>query len=279
MIIRSLISERWLYDGGVAFGVVPKSIWGLLYPADENNLVPMVNRLLLAETETRLILVDTGFGHKRDEKYYQYKYITERNDLDRLIRNAGFSVGDITDVYLTHLHDDHAGGAVIRENGVLKPLFPNASHWVSTTQYRWASHPNPRESASFFEENIGVLKDLGLLKFIGNEGIHAEGVEIKLFDGHTAGQMIPLFHTREGIVAYLADFIPSKTHIPLPYLASVDTQPLKAMEEKSAYLQEAVENRHLFYFEHDALNEMCRLEMTTKGVRGGESFNASDIWH
>ncbi len=278
MKIYSLITEEWHMDGGVAFGVVPRSIWGAQYPEKHDNLVPIVNRLLLAKTDDRLILVDAGFGNKRDEKYYQYKYITQRTGVEELVKSCGYSPVQVTDVIFTHLHDDHCGGAVNRTGDTYYPVFPNATHWLSAKQYQWATHPNARESASYFPDNIGILLEKDLIRLVEEPGEIIPGVEVLFTDGHTGGQMIPLFHTPEGIVAFLADFIPSKVHIPVSYLASVDIQPLKALEEKTAYLQKAHKEGHLLFFQHDFYNEMCRLTETPKGVRGGDSFSASTIW-
>ncbi|HRZ43209.1 MAG TPA: MBL fold metallo-hydrolase [Bacteroidales bacterium] len=278
MRIHSLISEFWHMDGGVAFGVVPRSIWGNQYPSGADNLIPIVNRILLAESDNRLILVDTGFGHKRDEKYYQYKYITQRNSLPALLNAQGFSPEEVTDVIFTHLHDDHCGGAVVHNGIGLVPQFPNATHWLSGRQYRWATEPNARESASYFHDNIDVLFQSGLITLVEEPGEIIPGVEVFFTDGHTGGQMIPLFHSLQGTVAFLADFIPSKVHLPVPYLASVDIQPLKALEEKTAYLKRALGEQHLLFFQHDYFNEMCRLSDTPKGIRGGESFTAASLY-
>lgn len=278
MRIYSLITEFWQMDGGVAFGVVPRSIWGNLYPANADNLIPIVNRLLLAESADRLMLVDSGFGEKRDEKYYQYKYITRRNSISVLLSDHGYTPEDVTDVIFTHLHDDHCGGAVIRDGSALVPQFPNATHWLSAKQYQWATEPNAREGASYFPDNIDVLLQRDLISLVDTPGEIIPGVEVFFTDGHTGGQMIPVFQSPHGPVAFLADFIPSKVHLPVPYLASVDIQPLKALEEKAIYLHRALNEQHLLFFQHDYFNEMCRLNDTPKGIRGGESFTAASLF-
>lgn len=277
MKIFSLVSESWHMDGGVAFGVVPKSMWSKLYPSDERNLVPLVNRLLLVETGNRLVLVDTGFGTKRDEKYYSYKYITHRSSLPDLIREKGYQPEEVTDVILTHLHDDHVGGAVYREGDRLRLTFPNAEHWVSQVHYQWAANPNPREAASFFRENIDPVEQAGKLRMVEQEGEIIPGIHVKMFHGHTGGQMLPFIETPAGTVAYMGDFIPSKVHIPVPYLASVDIQPLSALEEKKSYLPPALSKGHILFFEHDFYNECCRLISSEKGITGGDSALLSEL--
>jgi glyoxylase-like metal-dependent hydrolase (beta-lactamase superfamily II) len=278
MKLFSVITESWRMDGGVAFGVVPKSIWSKQYPSDEANLVPMVNRLLLVKTTDSLVLIDTGFGAKRDEKYYGYKYIFERTPLLDAIRGAGFSPDEVTDVIFTHLHDDHVGGAVEKALDGCLLVFPNAMHWVSAKQYEWATHPNPREAASFFPDNLQPIIDADKLRLVHLEGMLIPGIDVRMFDGHTGGQMIPFIHTPTGVVVFMGDVIPSKAHIPVPYLASVDIQPLIALQEKSDFLKEALENDYILYFEHDILHEACRLLKGEKGIVAGESLQVKDLF-
>lgn len=277
MKLFSIITESWRMDGGVAFGVVPKSIWSRQYPSDEANLVPMVNRLLLVKTADSLVLIDTGFGAKRDERYYGYKYIFERTPLLDAIKGAGFSPDQISDVIFTHLHDDHVGGAVEISSKGFSLVFPNAMHWVSAKQFEWAANPNPREAASFFPDNLQAIIDAGKLSLVHEEGELIPGIEVRMFDGHTGGQMIPFIHTPAGVVVYMGDVIPSKSHIPVPYLASVDIQPLVALREKSDFLEEALKNDYVLYFEHDMLHEACRLLQGEKGIVAGESVMMKDL--
>ena len=265
-------------DGGVAFGVVPKTIWGKYHDADENNLLPVVNRLLLVHVGNHLVLVDTGFGNKRNEKYYRYKYIEEQLSLADAIRGAGFAPEDVTDVLLTHLHDDHVGGAVELDGEHLQLVCHNARHHVSRKQLYWATHPNSREVASYFNDNIDPIAAAGKLNEVTEPAFILPGVEVIMVDGHTGGQMIPLIHTPKGIIAFMADFIPTRTHITLPYLASVDIQPLIALDEKKQYLERAVKENHVLVFEHDATNEACRLERNEKGIAAGEPVNLRELF-
>ncbi|MFO7723780.1 MAG: MBL fold metallo-hydrolase [Bacteroidales bacterium] len=279
MQLYSIITETWRMDGGVAFGVVPRSIWGKYYEPDEHNLIPMCNRLLLVRAGESLILIDTGFGNKRNEKYYRYKYIADQVPLIDKITGLGFNPDEVTDVIFTHLHDDHVGGAVVRDEAGDRLLFPNARHWISRKQFEWAVNPNPREAASFFPDNYEPMLHNGTLHLVDKPGELLPGVEVLFMDGHTGGQMIPLITTAHGVVAYLADFIPSKTHVPVPYLASVDIQPLLAMAEKEKYLARAFAEQHILVFEHDFYHEACRLEKGEKGIVAGASFRLSDIFH
>lgn len=277
MELFAIISEVWKIDGGVSFGVVPKTIWEASFEADENNLVTIANRLLLIKTENRLILINTGFGSKRDHRYYKYKYIQQRNNLSEAIQQVGFSAETVTDVIFTHLHDDHCGGAVeYNEKGEVALVFPNAMHWYSEQQYKWAKHPNMREAASFFSDNWEAIEKQGKQKFVNATGIYFPDISFRLFDGHTAGQIIPFINTPKGKLVYVSDFIPSAAHVPLAYIASVDTQPLLALKEKELFLNEAVKQDYVLFFEHDYQRECCTLQQTMKGVRVKDVFSLKE---
>jgi len=269
--ITPIIPEYWHMDGGVAFGVVPKGIWNKLYPSDENNNLRIVNRLLLVETSSRLMLINSGFGNKRHDKYYQFKYFSKKIPLSECIFKAGYRPEDITDVVFTHLHDDHCGGTTVRnpETGQSQPLIPGANYWISEKQWQWALNPNPREAASYFPDNLLPLENSGRLNLLSplDQPFANEQIELRHFDGHTSGQMIPLLTMNNKIYVYISDFIPSSVHIPLPYIAAVDIQPLITLKEKEAFLMEAVQGEYVLVFEHDAMSEACKVVFTDKGFQ------------
>ncbi len=279
MKLHAVNAENWKMDGGAVFGVVPRSIWQKLYPADENNLLPMKSRCLLIEVDDRRILIDTGMGRKQNEKYYKYKYLFGTDDLVLNISKLGYMPEEITDVIFTHLHDDHVGGATgYSETGELGFAFPQAMHYVSREQYEWAENPNPREAASYFDINYEPLNKAGRLKLLEREQRDFfPKIDLRFFDGHTRGQMIPVIDTPKGKVAFMADFIPSAAHIPLPYVASVDVEPLKALKEKEDFLKEALTGNYTLFFEHDYYNECCKLKETPKGIRMKEAFEISNM--
>ena len=269
MKIIPFITETWRIDAGVAFGVIPRTIWSRFYNVGEDNLMPIVNRCLLVENADRLVLIETGFGDKRDSKYYQYKYIVEKTSLAESIRNAGYEPYTVTDVILTHLHDDHCGGAVIlTESGDTEIVCPNAKHWVSRKQWESAMRPNKREAASYFADNIEPLFNAGLIHLVDREDEIIPGISVLLRDGHTAGQMLPLIHTPTQKWLYAADFIPSITHISPVWVASVDVLPILALEEKEAFLNTAVEENIGLIFEHDYYNEAAEIVKNIKGFEG-----------
>ena len=265
-------------DGGAMFGVVPKSMWNKINPADENNMCSWALRCLLIEDGDRLTLVDTGMGNKQDEKFFAHYYMHGDDTLEKSLAAHGFTTNDITDVILTHLHFDHCGGAIKREGDKLVPAFKDAIYWSNQRHWKWATEPNDREKASFLKENILPIEDSGQLRFIEK---HANdfppGIMIRQAFGHTEAMMLPQIKYKGRTILYMADLLPSAGHIPLPYIMGYDMFPLTTLTEKKSFLTEAQQNDYVLFFEHDPLIECCTLQMTEKGVRMKESFKLSDL--
>lgn len=266
-------------DGGAMFGVVPKTIWNKSNPADSNNLCTWAMRCLLIEDGKRLILVDTGIGDKQDEKFFSHYYLHGNTTLDTSLAALGFHRDDITDVFLTHLHFDHVGGAIKREGDKLVPAFKNAVYWSNAKHWDWAVNPNEREKASFLKENILPIQESGQLKFVEtHENVNfTEQISIRFVYGHTESMMLPLISYKEKQVLYMADLLPSVGHIPLPYVMAYDMFPLQTLTEKKIFLNEAVANNYVLFLEHDPVNECCTLQQTEKGVRLNETFKLSAL--
>jgi glyoxylase-like metal-dependent hydrolase (beta-lactamase superfamily II) len=263
-------------DGGAMFGVVPKSIWQKTNPADENNLCTWAMRCLLIEDGDRLILVDNGIGDKQDAKFFSHYHLHGSNTLQTSLKKAGYSAGDITDVFLTHLHFDHCGGGVKYVGEKLELVFENATYWSNADQWQWATKPNQREKASFIKENILPMQQSGHLKF-ADEKNSALPFAIFYASGHTDKMMIPKIKYKEKTICFMADLLPSIGHIPLPYIMGYDTRPLLTLEEKERFLVEAAKNEYILFLEHDAVNECCTVKQTEKGVRIERTFKLSEI--
>lgn len=276
MKLHTLNTGYFKLDGGAMFGVVPKTIWNKLNAADTNNLCSWAMRCLLIEDENRLILVDTGIGNKQDAKFFGHYYLSGDNNLNLSLAAAGFSANNITDVFLTHLHFDHVGGAVVRNGDKLIPAFPNATYWSNEQHWNWAINPNEREKASFLKENILPLEENGQLKFVHSPSF-TNNISIRFVHGHTESMMLPQITYKERTIVFMADLLPSTAHIPLPYVMAYDMFPLTTLEEKKAFLPEAVENNYVLFFEHDPVNECCDLQLTEKGIRVKNTFRLEDI--
>ena len=262
------------------FGVVPKSIWNKLNPADENNMCTWALRCLLIEVGDKKILVDTGMGNKQDEKFFRHYYIHGDDRLESSIAKHGFSNNDITDVFHTHLHFDHCGGSIVREDKELLPAFKNATYWSNEQHWKWATEPNDREKASFLKENILPIKQHASLAFAEVKdglSIFDKNITLRFAYGHTDAMMLPTIKYKGKTIVYMADLLPSIAHVPLPYVMSYDMFPLKTLAEKKLFLQEAVEKDFVLFFEHDPHVECCSLEQTEKGIRVKDTFKLADL--
>jgi len=285
MKIYPIETGNFKLDGGAMFGVVPKSLWNRTNPADENNMIDMSLRCLLIEDAKRLVLIDTGMGSKQSEKFFGFYDMFGNDTLDRSLQKLGFHRDDITDVFLTHLHFDHCGGSIQwnKEKTGYEPAFKNAKFWSNQDHWKWATEPNPREKASFLDENINPIKSSGQLNFIDipktdflkNSQL---GFDILFVNGHTDRMMIPHIQYQGKTLVYMADLLPTSGHVPLPYVMGYDTRPLITMKEKADFLQKAADENYYLFLEHDCYTEICTVKNTEKGVRLDGQFSFSDIF-
>ena len=278
MKLHVIEAGNFKLDGGAMFGVVPKSLWQRTNPADENNMCNWAMRCLLVEHEDRKILIDVGIGNKQDEKFFKHFFLSGDTDIEKALNNKGFSAEDITDVFLTHLHFDHCGGAIKRNaDGKLVTNFPNATYWSNERHWKWATEPNPREKASFLKENILPIKEAGQLSFLSEGEELIPGFGHFYANGHTDAMMIPKINLGARTLIYMADLLPSIGHIPLPYVMGYDMKPMITLKEKDAFLKEAEKNNYILFFEHDPINECCTLKQGNKYIEKDECFSLSDI--
>jgi glyoxylase-like metal-dependent hydrolase (beta-lactamase superfamily II) len=262
-------------DGGAMFGIVPKRMWEKLNPPDENNLCTWSLRCILIEMENHKILIDTGIGDKQDEKFRSHFEPHGENNLKKILEKKGINVEDITDVFLTHLHFDHCGGAVSRNlptgqagtEGVLFPTFPNATYWTNQTHYNWAMNPNGREAASFLKENFEPLMQQGVLKFVEEkENIELfKNIHIHFTFGHTESMMMVRIIHQDKTFVYCADTLPSHWHIGVPYIMAYDIRPIETLKEKEWLLNKAVTEGWYLIFEHDPNTECATVKKDERG--------------
>lgn len=279
MDLHVINTGNFKLDGGAMFGVVPKVMWEKLYPADEKNLCNWAMRCLLIVTENRRILIDSGIGDKQDEKFLSHYYLNGNDTLEKSLNAVGYSFDDITDNIISHLHFDHCGGSIRYNEDKTKliPSFKNATYWISKKQWDWATKPNRREKASFLKENIIPIQESGKLNLIETEVEIDDIIKLKLFDGHTDGQIIPIITYNEAKIAFMADLLPAVAHIPIPFVMSYDTRPLLTLKDKESFLNEALDKNYYLFFEHDLYNECCSLSLTEKGIRADKIYKLSEI--
>jgi glyoxylase-like metal-dependent hydrolase (beta-lactamase superfamily II) len=258
-------------DGGAAFGVVPKKVWQKRYPCNEENQCIISMRCLFIDTGEKLILIDAGTGDKQLEylKYYGFRGVI---DFDIELAKHGYSCNDITDVIFTHLHFDHCGGATKYniDKTEVKLVFPNATHWVGEAQWQNFLNPNVREADSYFKENMLPIFEAGKLELVAENKFVCPEVEIRLFNGHTVGQLVSYINLGDKTLVYVGDVIPLAANIPLAWISAYDTFPITAMDEKKTLLDEAVEKSQILFFEHDSYTECCTIATNYKKHKIGK---------
>ena len=282
MKLHILETGKFKLDGGAMFGVVPKRMWQKMHPADDDNLCTWQMRCLLVEDGNRKILIDTGVGTKQDDRFRSHFYPHDDIDFTQSLAQIGLTTEDITDVFLTHFHFDHVGGALKRDaKGSIVPVFPNATYWSNEVHYNWALNPNAREAASFLKENFVPMREQGILQMIDiQEGIKfSDNISLSFVYGHTEAMMLPYISLPSGnTLIYCADLIPSHHHIQMPYVMAYDLRPLETMKEKKILHDQASDGKHFLFFEHD-LDVACGFISKNENGRvvfGGE-VNIADI--
>lgn len=265
-------------DGGAAFGVVPKKVWQKRYPCDKDNFCTLHMRCLLVDTGDRRILIDAGTGDKQLKylAYYGFKGVI---DFESELGKSGYECSDITDVIFTHLHFDHCGGATRfgADGESVELVFPNATHWVSQTQWDNFMHPNVRESDSYFAENMIPISTTGKLKLVTENQMVCPELEIRIFNGHTVGQLVSYIKLGTKTLVYVGDVIPLAANVPLSWISSYDVFPLTAMEEKKVLLDEAADKEQILFFEHDAYTECCTVTANYKKHKIEKTFGLEEI--
>lgn len=280
MKLHTIDTGFFKLDGGAMHGVVPKSLWSKENPADENNMCNWAMRCLLVEDGNRLILIDNGMGTKQDAKFFGHYFLNGDASLEKSLDAKGFSLSDITDMFLTHLHFDHCGGSIRynKDRTKLETVFPNATYWTNETHWEWAVKPNAREKASFLKENILPIQESGQLKFLKEGEELIPGFKTWFTYGHTGAMMLPHISYKGKTVAFMADLLPSVAHIPLPWIMAYDVQPLKTLSEKEYFLPKAAKEEYILFFEHDGKNECCTVTETERGIRVKDKFSLDEYF-
>jgi glyoxylase-like metal-dependent hydrolase (beta-lactamase superfamily II) len=276
--LHSIQTGLFKLDGGAMFGVVPKPLWEKTNPADAQNKIEMCTRALLLVSKDKKILIDTGIGYKLSEKLNKiYDVDYSKYTLENSLREKGFSNEDITDVIITHLHFDHAGGNTFLKEDQILPSFPNAIYHVQEKHYAWAMNPTERDKASFFPANYEVLDEMKILNKINGDYEFDKNIKLQSVMGHTPFMQLVKIGDGEKSLLYLADLIPTAGHIPVPYIMGYDLFPLTTLEEKKFYLKEIVNNNSMVFFEHDPHTECAYLGSNEKGYILKEKFKLDDF--
>ena len=278
MKINKIEAGTFYIDGGAAFGVVPKIVWQKRYPCNADNYCKVSMRCLLIDTGAHKILIDTGTGDKQLDylKYYGFEGVI---NFDVELEKLGYKADDITDVIFTHLHFDHCGGATRynadKSEAVL--VFPNATHWVGEEQWNNFLNPNVREGDSYFKENVMPIFEAGKLKTVSENQYVCPEVEVRIYSGHTFGQLASYINLGSKTLIYCGDVIPLAANVPLSWISSYDIFPLTAMQEKKKLLDEAVEKEQILFLEHDTYTECCTVESNYNKHKVLETYTLAEV--
>jgi len=266
--LHTVDTGSFALDGGAMFGIVPKPLWEKRIPGDGSNRIRLRARCLLVEGNGRLTLIDAGIGDKPDEKFrHIFGVEFESGNLVGSLRELGFSVDDVTDVVLTHLHFDHCGGASVRVGDRLGVAFPRARYHVQREHWAWANDPGPRERASFLSENLSPLSESGQLRLVDKTAEIAPGLSVRTVNGHTTAMQLVKVQDAATALVYVADLLPTVHHVAPAWNMAYDLRPLTTMSEKESLLAEAHEGRWHLFFEHDPDVEVASVRQGDRGYQ------------
>jgi glyoxylase-like metal-dependent hydrolase (beta-lactamase superfamily II) len=247
-------------DGGAMFGSVPKNLWSKSIAADLDNCIPLATRCLVLRGNDRVAIVDVGMGEKWSDKQRGIYGVRNTEEHTWPITRE-----EVTDVILTHLHFDHAGGITrYLEDGRLVPSFPNARIHLQKSHWEYALSPSLKDKASYIAENITPLSSMSLLLHEGPTEI-LPSVWAHPVDGHTKGQQWIEVRGSERSILVTTDVVPTTHHIPLPYHMGYDLCAETILREKEAFLDFAFKGNHILFFEHDPEIEAVTITKNEKG--------------
>jgi len=269
----SIIREcTFSLDGGAMFGVVPKPLWEKSCPADALNRVKMHCNLLLIDTGKARVLVETGMGDRWSEAERERYDLTTLVAPEDAVKAAGYRPEQIDFVIISHLHFDHAGGAVRLVDGKLQPTYPNARYIAQAGEWDFAFKANARARASYRPDDFVPLKESGQLDLVDGDKEITPGVFVRVTGGHTSHHQVVCFESGAEKGVYFADLLPTKSHVSPPWVMGYDHFPLTSCDVKSEYLAEAAEQNWLVVFDHELDVPWGRISVKDGGKGGRSKF-------
>ncbi len=254
--LYTIKTSTFRLDGGAMHGVVPKVIWQKQSPPDENNRVLIEVRALLIIDGDRKILIDTGMGNYHDEKFKTI-YCMGQSDFDFIdaLEPYGLTPGQITDIIITHLHFDHAGGLMTQTDNGIVPAFENADIFIQADHWQWALNPSPKDRASFLPIYINWLRDNPRLKLLNGNRDISPAVSVETTYGHTPAMQTVLIRKDEEICYFPSDTIPTAAMLHIPFITAYDNNAALSAQEKMEILPRACSENWTIYFQHDPVHE------------------------
>jgi len=246
-------------DGGAMFGVVPKPLWEREHRADDRNRILLAMNVLLVEDGHSKILIDTGAGEKWEARERDI-FALQTGPAEDWLKPAGLTPADIDMVVCSHLHFDHAGGNTVRNGqNATAAAFPNAVYVMQKGELELARSGNERSRASYMPENFEPLFTDERVRLVDGDTALTRHISLRLAPGHTPHMQVPLVRAGGGTFAYLADLVPTASHVRAPYIMGYDLEPLATLATKKALLAEAALSDWRLVFEHDPILPVGRL--------------------
>ncbi len=261
MTVHPLVEGRLSLDGGAMFGVVPRVLWERRFAPDERNRISLVTRSMLVEADGRLLLVDLGMGSRWDGQHRAMYGLEHGEGLDAALAEVGRTRADVTDVVLSHLHFDAAGGTTREEGGELRMSYPNATVHLQRRHWKWAHQPAEKDAGSFRREDFALLERSGKLHLLEGSTELYPGVHLFVSEGHTVGMQLVRLEAESGeAMVFCSDLIPTTAHLHAPWVSAFDLYPLTAIEEKRQLLAQAVEEGWQLFFSRDPAVAICTVK-------------------
>lgn len=263
--VSAHVECRFALDGGAMFGIIPRTLWEKTNPPDDRNRIAMTCRLLVVEMSNGdRCLVDVGMGDRWSDKLRSI-YKLEAPDLMEQVPSLG--ADSITHVILTHLHFDHAGGLTRSgSNGAIEPVFPNAHHWVQAQQFAWANGPSGKDGGSYRKDDFAILgQDEVAVTFVDGPAEILPGIEVIPVNGHTFGMQLVKVTTPDDTYLFMADLVPTTSHLRDPFIMGYDVEPLVTLRERRNILWQVRQNNWTMVFDHDPITPMAKLGFDPRG--------------
>jgi glyoxylase-like metal-dependent hydrolase (beta-lactamase superfamily II) len=249
--VRYIYAGTFWLDGGSMFGVVPKTIWEKKMVPDEKNRLAFAVNSLLVRANGKTILVETGNGTKWDAKLRTIYRFPDNDPLVESLAKAGVKPEEIDFVINTHLHFDHAGGNTRLVNGRAVPAFPNAKYIVQKAELEHAMRPTERDRASYYAHDFVPVTDAGQWQFVEGETEILPGISVVKIPGHNLNIQGVQIRGGGNKLMYVSDLLPTRHHLPLPWIIAYDLYPLTTLETKRKWLGEFVRDGWIVGLGHD----------------------------
>lgn len=250
-------------DGGAMFGIIPKALWSRKTPSDEQNRITLACNCLLVEFDGaagRRVVIETGHGQKFDAKESRIYEIDPAQWLLPSLHAIDVEPTTISDVIVTHLHFDHAGGLTMNGGANATPTFPHATVHVQRHEFDDARKNFGIMHATYREENFAPIDAADRWRLLEGEGPILPGIEALRTPGHTRGHQSILIRGRDRVLLFAGDVIPTRAHAGPPYNMAYDLFPLDNRDSKRRVLQMLHERSGVLLLGHEPQTPALRVE-------------------